>query len=231
MSEQGLDVRYTPNIAREPFQRFLARRGGEIQRRLASHDRIDEMHRKMLREVFQEGHPSVELPVVLSAALSRASTVRELPLVLGDLRQEAEPFRKRRREFDQAAQAGDYGALSELRDALATEARLFSGTLAPAPVAGVVAVAVSAATANPLPLVVLGLSVVLGAVQGINERVWTKLRWRVLKPPLWFVAELGTAARGLTDALPTIGRIWNLDEDELRGFQRSLSRLGTGPTG
>lgn len=131
-----LELPYIPSVARVPFHRFFYDRAKVVQHHLASINKIENEHRRMVELYFRPDSSNVTLPFLLAVVLTQINSLSEFFEKLTEVREQAEPLRKRRAEFDEALYAGDVRAAAQLRSAFQREAENLCDRYPYAPIAG-----------------------------------------------------------------------------------------------
>jgi len=202
-----LKLHYLPNCTRLPFRRFLYNRAADVQHVLPSIQRLEAEYRRIARTYDAPQEPNLLLPFFLGAVLSRISSLSEFFEALAEVRDQAEPFRSRRRELDEALRRNDLNEVDKLQSALKKDAEQLRFRL-PA-LFGAIAAVLAAVTSSPTPVLLTAIGALTGASQMTDDI--KKLRERILYPQYWFLADLNLTARSMTNALPQVGQLWSLD--------------------
>lgn len=200
-----LQLPYASSITRMPFRDNYYYFAQVVHEQLES---IKAINKYLLeyRPAYFVPDKVLRLPVFLSVALSRCSSLDMFYEVLADLRKQAEPFRRHRREYELALQKPNSTELISLRKAIESDASNLTRALI-APVASAFA-AVLAANAGGTPaLAVTGIGL-LTAIGQFDEAQQDLLLRRLLRPEEWFLSNITQTARAITDSLSDVKKLW-----------------------
>lgn len=216
-----LGIPYAPATVRMPFRYYFCKRSWELEDRLRSVEAATEAYRQLARE------SDLVLPVFLAVALADAQQPEDVWLRLAELRLKAGPFRKHRVELDESLSLGEVSDTSRrLLAAVRSEALkltdLFGfGYKLIAQVLGRLA----QATPPQLPD---DVSTMLGIIRSdlpadVRQRLW----WWFFRPELRFLTEVRTQSRQMTNAIPMIGKLWDLPPSHNERFRKRFEQLSS----
>ncbi len=217
-----LELPYVPSVARVPFHRFLYERAQTVQRHLATVQQIETEHRRAVDAYFTPSSNNLVLPFLLAVVLTQISSLSEFFEKLAEVRQQAEPLRRRRAELDEALQMGDIQAAKQLRSAFEQDAANLRTMFQFAPVAGGLA-AVLAALGSATPTLIMATVGVLTIGSLAPADVLQSLQARAFRPQFWVLSQMTDTAHAMTDLLPRVGQLWG--ERSVRESQAFVERF------
>lgn len=136
------------------------------------------------------------VPLCLSAALSKTSTLNDVVNKIGELRAAAEPLRKKRRELDEALRVGNLPVFGRLCKAISDDAAALSRSEYFLGHSQLGRLAVSIGGARPF---FGALGHLLVSFSKLPDEIKNVLRARFVRPELWAIAQLGSEARQALD--------------------------------
>jgi len=227
-----LGLPYLQAWARLPYRRFYEARALRAQSFLATADFLEHEYRKRA-ESFMNSRVTMQLPFFLSAVLSRISRLDEFFEELAHIRQKAANLRTRRAELDHQVNEGNKHEIDKLKAAMAGETRELTniyGKIGIASVAsGVVAFGAARLGLGGMESLALPAFLFYEAAKGVAhfgvDEAITKASERIFKPEFSVVTDIADAADALTNALPKVGRLWQVKDDGLAEFGARFRRL------
>jgi len=223
-----LQLPYVPNTARLPFRSRFYDRPGRVSDQLPSVLALDAVYAVRAAQAEALRGERLVLPVFLALALRDADTRHDLWGAIGDLRARAQAFRERRAALDHALEAEDLDAVRDVARAVRTEAAQLTQLLGAAAGAALED-AYTSFNANPTAYVagtpldwaLRGVSALIaGARKLIPASVAQRLTWRLCRPELRFLSDIGSESRSITNALPAVQRLWGLADSRMDDFVR-----------
>ncbi|HEY6249435.1 MAG TPA: hypothetical protein VI685_05715, partial [Candidatus Angelobacter sp.] len=209
-----LGLQYLPNSFRAPARRARYQRARALGTFLSSMRHLETQYRKQVDVYKLNNEDTLLLPVLSAALFSRINSLSEFWEALAEMRHRARKFRKHREELDQACSEGNLKEINKITEALKAESRepaTWMTTSAASLVgAGNVALTIFqprlGAAAFSVQLAVAAFTPFLknALPDGLAQ-----LYRDVFAPQSWFLTDIGTAARELTNATPRIERLWN----------------------
>jgi hypothetical protein len=227
----SIGLPYSPNLARLPFYYHLFRNAKVTHEKL----RDVQIIQAELREEFARSmaglSDAIQLPVLLTAILSRIDSLKQFWDKLKQLRSSATPYRRRRAELLEALRKGASKDVDKLRRAVRDDAKAWKKKLASTAVLKGLPMA-SAFTVAPIlggglaPQILATVAAVAAIVKGgdLNAQARATIARR-FRPQEWFLTDVGTSARGLLDAFEKVDELWNPGWDLRRRYKARLQQL------
>lgn len=223
---RAFGVPYAPNAARLPLRRHQYLRAVAIQERLATVEYLEKIYREFAAAYTLPRDGNLQLPVFLAAALAEVSSRAEILEALAQLRAKARDFRSHRLELDQAIREGNVPVVRKVRNALESDAHTLRSLIGYAPVMSALSAVLAAATGEPfVSSFAAALAVVTAAASGLSADARANLARRLLQPEYWFLTDVATSAKAMTNALPKIRRLWGLTPQELEVLEPRFKRI------
>lgn len=218
----ALAVPYLPGTLRMPFRRLFVQRAAEVQDELVTVALAD--------RIFAQQQPSspLTLPFFTTAVLQRAMTRADIWVQIAHVRQQSEPFRRKRAELDALLERSQVSP-----DALQLQAAIRDEGLKMADLAGVAQQAASVALGVVAQTGIVPLAGVIkvgvDAAQGVGrDGAWTRVWRRLFHRHQYFLAQTNSQAIALTNAMPQIERLWELPKvgGYLDRFAKATQEIG-----
>lgn len=217
-----LQIPYASSVLRAPFRNLDHKRYLMCEEQVRSVEIIQ----KAVRRRRQEEVTTLELPVFLSALLGRITSLEHFWDELAELRLEAGPFRRRRRELEYLL--ADIGskyesrARGQLAKAVLRESQGLISRLR-VPVVGATAATVAAALSGPAAAALTAIAM-LSVWEKIDSETYSILIARFRRPYESFLSHLGEEAAAMLSGLPRVARLWRIPESDLNAHAAFLER-------
>jgi hypothetical protein len=231
-----LGLPYVASTARLPFRRVVWDRRRAFGDRLMSIDELDAAQAERAATVGSVGPEPFVVPVFLAIALRGKDSPRQLWEALAGLREQATKFRQRRAELDRSLEDRDTEQTARVATAVRTEASKLSALTASAATAAggtllgeLQANPQLALAVAPLDWLKPGIAALLAGVrQFIPASVRQRLAWGLRRPELRFLSDVSSEARAITDAMPSVQRLWGLPDARCDEFVRRFDVFASG---
>lgn len=206
------ELPYAASMARAPFHTYLYDEAVAVQSQLHTAGIIDKRYGQLADGV------QLRLPVFLALAIKDARRPSDVWIRLAQQRQQAEKFRARRVQLDEAVGRRDLKELRALSKALQTDTDSLLAIAGKVSTVGAVAAVEEVARGDP-SAVASGIAAVAAARRKlVTARLGDLLLWRLRRPHLLYLHSLMDEAQCLTEALPDFSRIWQIPTREQGEF-------------
>lgn len=219
---------YMPNSLRMPIQRVRYERAKQIAQVFQTLQMLERHYADAVPLYSRPREARMTLPIFLAALIHRIDDLDQFWTELAELRQKAKKFRERRAAYDQACSLNKSDEVDRLGQALLSEAgkaptwlKITTGSL----------LGTALASFQPMlgaaPFTVqLAVAALTPVLQEYGPELLTSGFRRLWSPQLWFLSDVGAAARQVLNAQPKIERLWGGWVDERFGVQQ-LERLSS----
>jgi hypothetical protein len=225
------ELPYAASVARMPFRTYLYNEAAAIQSELYTAGILDKRYEQLANGV------RLRLPVFFALAIKDARRPSDIWMRLARQRQQAEKFRARRVELDEAVGRRDLKALHELSKALQTDTHSLLAMAGQVSTVGAVAAVEEVARGEPSAVASAIAAVTAAHGKLVPASLADRLLWRLRRPHIFYLYSLVDEAQLLTEALPDFSQIWQIPTREQAEFasrftamanlQLNRTRLGT----
>ena len=213
---QLLRLPYLPGWARAPFRNAIYERAQKAQSVLATADYLDAQYRERMSS-YPSFRIRLQLPFLLTAALSKAQSVQDFCRTVAVMRAQAAGLRRHLTAYDAAVSEGNVIIMRDIRKALGEEQRrmclTIGGVAKAAVVGGVIGVGAAClgmGEANSFGLAAIAADGAHGGAHYLAEGFLDRVQDRLVQPDRCYFTDLRLAADELGNALPRIEKLWGL---------------------
>lgn len=225
---EAIGLPYYPSTLRLPVLSAFNRQASSLIFHLP---RLDEMIDREFSQVVSsyKRFSPLTMPLFFTALMKRVSSRSDLLPALGELRSEAAPLRRRRRELEDAFALGSALEIDALRGALQDQANnLFTKwgiPLAVGTTAAIVAILPSIGMLSTSRLLLISM---LSGALNIKPKWLSSTTRLVLKPHFYFISNVASEAREALNIWPELGKIFpiNVEDDILTRQIEAIKQWG-----
>lgn len=229
-----LDLPYVANTARLPFRDVFLDIPKALSDRLPSVLAADDSYSQAASVANRVSGQPLVVPVFLAVALRRASRPEDLWGVIGELRDDARGYRKRRLELETALSDGNLDTIANLHQALRLHTAQLServtaavSTTAESLTTSVQTAPVSHLAGLPSSWIGTGLSALIaGSRKLLPQEMTRRLMWRFCKPELRFLNQVAQESRAISTAMPRVQKMWAVADSDADQFLNRFAAFG-----
>jgi hypothetical protein len=220
--QRTFTFRYLANALRSPMQLARAHYAEQLLSALspAPEDWLQQEWAKLYRPLSLD----LRMPFWLAAVLHTARRGKTIPDAVVELRDASRGFRKHRANLEEQLFEGDLSQYEKLRAALQGQVAKLTDSAAGMANTALELADVGVKTVLPVPVGPKSVAALATAV----KPNWFRERWlRMFRPQLWFIYDLGTRARHVTNVMPVLAERLQLPKAHAEEPLAFYDRLGS----